>query len=98
MVKDFIKRELSSDTFKYVLILALTVAFVNYNFLSQFKQLPSPLYGGDYYNHLGSIYHIYYGGSVFENGQMHGESQWVPWFYHLSVVILSKITGIDRKS
>ena len=95
MVKDFIKRELSSDTFKYVLILALTVAFVNYNFLSQFKQLPSPLYGGDYYNHLGSIYHIYYGGSVFENGQMPGESQWVPWFYHLSVVILSKITGMD---
>src|SRR3989338_984593 len=95
MVKNFIKRELSSDTFKYVLLLALVVALVNYNFLSQFKQLPSPLYGGDYYNHLGSIYHIYYGRSIFENGQMLGEIQWAPWLYHSYVVILSKITGVD---
>ncbi len=95
MVKDFIKRELSSDTFKYVLILVLVVAILNYNFLNQFKQLPSPIYGGDYYNHLGSMYHIYYGGSIFENGQMKGEIQWAPWLYHLFVVILSKITGLD---
>ncbi len=91
----FIKRELSRDTFKYVLILAALVALINFNFLNQFKQLPSPLYGGDYYNHLGTMYHIFYGGSIFDNGQMNGEIPWVPWLYHLYVVILSKITGLD---
>lgn len=95
MVLNFIKRELNSDNFKYVLLLALAVAAVNYNFLSQFKQLPSPLYGGDYYNHLGGMYHLYYGGSIFVNGQMLGEIPWVPWLYHLYVVILSKLTGLD---
>lgn len=95
MVLNFIKRELGSVNFKYVLLLALVIAIVNYNFLSQFKQLPSPLYGGDYYNHLGEMYHIYYGGSIFTNGQMFNEIPWVPWLYHLYVVLLSWLTSMD---
>ncbi len=95
MITDFIKEELQKENLKYVLLLALIVAVVNYQFLSQFKQLPSPLYGGDYYNHLGTMYHIFYGGSILESGQLTGEIPWVPWLYHLYVVILSKITGID---
>lgn len=95
MTLTLLKEEWKKDAFKYVLILALLVAMVNYNFLSQFKQLPSPLYGGDYYNHLGTMYHIFFGGSIFDNGQMNGEIPWAPWLYHLYVVVLSKITGLD---
>ena len=68
---------------------------INTGILHDLKELPSPLYGGDVYNHLGSMEHIAQGGSLFENGQMIGEIQWVPWLYHLFVVIFSKITGLD---
>ncbi len=95
MITDFIKQELKKENLKYVLLLALVVAVVNYQFVSQFKQLPSPIYGGDYYNHLGTMYHIFYGGSIIQSGQLTGEIPWVPWLYHLYVVILSKITGMD---
>ena len=79
----------------YVILASLVVAFFNFQILSTFKELPSPIYGGDLWNHLGSIYHIYYGGSVFENGQMLGEIQWVPWLYHVYVVLLSWFSGLD---
>lgn len=79
----------------YVILASLVVGFFNFQILSTFKELPSPIYGGDLWNHLGSIYHIYYGGSVFENGQMLGEIQWVPWLYHVYVVLLSWFSGLD---
>jgi hypothetical protein len=82
------------ETWVFIAILAMIV-FVNFSFLSQLKQLPSPLYGGDYYNHLGSINHIYQGGSIFQSGQMLGEIQWVPFLYHVLVVIFAKITGLS---
>ncbi len=44
-----------------IIILALLLQF---NFISQMKQLPSPLYGGDYAQ-LGAINHVKYGGSAF---------------------------------
>lgn len=78
-----------------VLLVCLVVAALNFQFLSSLQQLPACLYGCDLYNHLGSMYHIYYGGSIFENGQLKGELPWVPWLYHLYVVALSIITGLD---
>jgi len=68
---------------------------LNYDFLSQLKQLPSPIFGGDYYNHLGYLYHLQYGGSLLDNGQMNGEIPWVPWLYHAYVFVFSKIAGLD---
>lgn len=78
-----------------VFLLCFVVAVYNYTFLSILKQLPSPIFGGDFYNHLGYIYHLFYGGSVFENGQLTGEMPWVPWLYHLYVLIFSFITNLD---
>ena len=92
-VHEFYKR-LSWEDLAFIVLLALMLA-VNAAILSQLKQLPSPLYGGDYYNHLGSIEHIYQGGSVFESGQMIGEIQWVPWLYHVMVVWFAVITGLS---
>jgi hypothetical protein len=77
----------------FVVMLAILLV-LNYSLLAQLNALPSPIYGGDYYNHLGSIEHIYQGGSVFESGQMTGEMQWVPWLYHLLVADFAKLFGL----
>jgi len=69
--------------------------FLNYDLISKFKQLPSPIYGGDLYYHLGMMYHILDGGSIFENSQLLGETPWAPFFYQLIIVIISKIFGIS---
>ncbi len=78
--------------FLAILIVAL---YVSFNYVDQFKQIPSPLYGGDYYNGLGGVIHIVDGGSPLESAQMKGELPWVPWFYHLSVALFSKFTGLE---
>ena len=83
------------EEFKWILLLTLFVVLLNFQFLSTLKQLPVPIYGGDFYNHLGSIYHLYYGGSLFTSGQLLNEVPWVPWLYHVYVLSLSWITGMD---
>jgi len=75
--------------------LLLILIIINILLIAPLKQLPSPLYGGDFYNHLGGMEHIAQGGSLFSSGQMLGEMPWVPWLYHLLVVIFSKITGLS---
>lgn len=53
---------------KSLLLLASLLLFLAFQqfIISQFKQLPSPLYGGDLYFQLGSINHIRYGGNPLE--------------------------------
>ncbi|MDO8554734.1 MAG: hypothetical protein Q7S22_08045 [Candidatus Micrarchaeota archaeon] len=79
----------------YLYVLMLIIVIINFNLLKDLKQLPSPLYGGDYYGHLGSMYHIFYGGNILNSGQMLDTTPLVPWIYSLYVVILAKITGLD---
>ncbi len=75
--------------------IALFLLYLNFSFLGELKQIPSPPYGGDYYNGLGGVLHIIDGGSVFDSAQMIGETPWVPWFYHLSVALFSVVTGLE---
>jgi hypothetical protein len=77
------------------IVLSLFVLYLNFSLLSELKQIPSPPYGGDYYNGLGGVLHIVDGGSVLESAQMVGEPPWVPWLYHLSVALLSMFTGLE---
>ncbi|WP_456418655.1 hypothetical protein [Methanocaldococcus infernus] len=42
-------------------------AILQYEGISQFKSLPSPIYGGDYYCQMGAINHIRYGGNPLES-------------------------------
>jgi len=80
----------------YIFIaLALVLLYLNFSLLSELKQVPSPPYGGDFYNGLGGVLHIIDGGSVFDSAQMVGETPWVPWAYHLSVALFSIITGLE---
>jgi hypothetical protein len=60
------------------IIITLIVQFI---IVSGFKQLPSPLYGGDYYNQLGQTNHIRYGGNILENSVLLGNQyQYFPFY------------------
>lgn len=81
-----------------VLIIALTILFftvLHVTLSMKMKQLPSCLYGCDHYSHLGTIYHLANGGSVFDNGQIPWAKPWVPQFYHLVVTGIGWLTGVD---
>ena len=58
--KWFIENEFFKKHWKELLLIILIAyfLFLNYLIIAPLKQLPSPLYGGDYYYQLGSIYHI----------------------------------------
>ncbi|MCX8175214.1 MAG: hypothetical protein N3E51_03350 [Candidatus Micrarchaeota archaeon] len=78
-------------------LFALVSIFILYSssaFLSKLQQIPSPLYGGDYYNGLGGVIHIVDGGNPLESAQMAGQVPWVPWLYHLCVAIFAKISSL----
>ncbi|WP_456373817.1 hypothetical protein [Methanocaldococcus sp.] len=58
-----------------ILLLILYIilgAFIQYNGISQFKSLPSPIYGGDYYYQMGVIWHIREGGNPLESSSILG--------------------------
>ena len=79
----------------YIFIgLLLVLLFLNFGLLETMQQLPSPIYGGDFYNGLGGVNHLMSGGSLFASAQMIGETPWVPWLYHVSVAIFATITGL----
>ncbi|MFA5049585.1 MAG: hypothetical protein WC501_01105 [Candidatus Micrarchaeia archaeon] len=84
------------DKFDYIfIVLLLYTTFISFSLVSTLKQIPSPIYGGDYYNGLGGVIHILDGGNVLDSAQMLGQIPWVPWLYHFSVAVFSKITGLD---
>lgn len=88
------KIRLEGADIAFILILVISL-FLNFSLISELKQMPSPLYGGDLYNGLGGVNHILSGGNVLESAQMVGEPPWVPWGYHLSVAAFSVATGLD---
>jgi hypothetical protein len=45
--------------FVLLLVLAVIYTVLTMNLIGEFKSLPSPLYGGDYYYQLGAITHLY---------------------------------------
>ncbi len=84
------------DKFDYLFfVLLLYSLYVAFSLVSQLNQIPSPIYGGDYYNGLGGVIHILDGGNILDSAQMAGQVPWVPWLYHASVAIFSKITFLD---
>ncbi|MEW5996907.1 MAG: hypothetical protein AB1657_04920 [Candidatus Micrarchaeota archaeon] len=87
-------KELETADIAFAIFLIVSLAW-NFGFISQLKQIPSPIYGGDLYNGLGGVNHIMEGGSFLESAQMAGEHPWVPWLYHLSVALFSGLSGLD---
>ena len=94
MKDDFLKNFLKKLGWQEwgLLVAIIIVVYTQFSIFSIFQQLPGPLYGGDYYYHYGHMLHIYDGGSVFENSNYLNEYEYYPWFLHLSVASISKIT------
>ncbi len=77
------------------LLLLLSVCILGVNILSEFKQLPGPIYGGDLYLHYGIVNHILDGGSPLMSSHFLGEYEHYPWLMHLSVALFSVLTGFS---
>jgi len=91
-ILDFFKKRWEVGALVGIIIL---IIFLQLNVISGLRQLPGPLYGGDFYYHLGVISHLYDGGSIFENTQALGEYPWTPPMYHVSVYLLAKLSGLS---
>ncbi len=81
---------------KFFLIVVLLMFLVNLHYLvSEFEQLPSPIYGGDYYHQLGQVQHILDGGKWFSGYNiLENLPGYLPLF-PLYVALIAKITGLQ---
>ncbi len=91
-VLGFFKKRWQDKALAAVIIIFI---FLQLGLFSELKQLPGPLYGGDFYHSLGVINHLYYGGTIFENSQLLGEYPWTPPLYHGFVALFAKMTSLD---
>jgi len=65
------------------------------NLALQFKQLPSPLYGGDYYHSMGTVEHFKAGGSPFKNAALlNGLPSYFP-VYTILAGGIAKVFSLD---
>jgi len=62
--------------------------------ITSFKQLPSPLYGGDYYYSMGTIQHVLGGGSPFVSSNVLGSEPIYLPFYTILVSIIGFIFSL----
>ena len=81
--KSFVKN-LKWQDYAFILLLVLYLIF-HINLLSGFKQLPSPIYGGDHYYSMGTIQHTISGGSPFVSSNVLGsEPIYLPFYTMLT--------------
>ncbi|MBN2052404.1 hypothetical protein JW756_02790 [Candidatus Woesearchaeota archaeon] len=63
--------------------------------VSSFNQLPSPVYGGDYYYSMGTIYHVMGGGNPLASSNVIGSEPGYLPFYTIFVSITGWIFGLS---
>ncbi len=80
---------------RYVLPILIFSVLVHGYIISEFKQLPGPMYGGDVYWHYGRSLNIYNGAYPWENPQVSGEYEYFGWLHHLIIATIAKVFGID---
>ncbi|MFC1727912.1 hypothetical protein ACFLZ7_00420 [Nanoarchaeota archaeon] len=79
----------------FIAVILISVIF-HVKLLSDFNQLPSPIYGGDYYHQMGAIEHVKQGGNAFTSFATFNDE--VPSYFPLYALIvgnLSRIFGIE---
>lgn len=79
------------EEYFFLAALILIIVIANISLLSGFKQLPSPIYGGDYYFQLGAVNHVKYGGNPLEGSNMVGT---LPAYFPLYSAIVGGFAGI----
>lgn len=80
-----------------VLIMGLFFSFITHNLVSEFKSMPSPLFGGDLYFQLGCIHHMYESSFLdwFKSANMLGQLPAYLPFYGIIVTLFGKLFGLD---
>ena len=80
-----------------VILFAIIAVLIVHGTLSQYKGLPSPLYGGDYYYQLGQIYHMYQAPFLEWFGSSNGIGERPVYMvtYGVLVAIFGKVLGLD---
>lgn len=71
--------------YAFLLLLIIYVIFQT-NLIFGFKQLPSPIYGGDYYYSMGTIQHVISGGNPFASSNVLGSE---PGYLPLYTILVS---------
>lgn len=89
-----VKKKLDWNDYLFISVVVFFL-LINIVLIFPLKQLPSPIYGGDYYYHFGYINHLLRGGSIFTNSQYVGEAPWAPFLYQGIISIISFITTIN---
>jgi len=73
------KTKMKTKTYKFIykhlpiILLFLIVSivfFLNWGVIQEYKQLPSPIYGGDYYYQMGNVIHFMKGGGFIESSSL----------------------------
>ena len=76
-------------------IWVLFALFQVYDLVNSFKQLPSPLFGGDYYYQMGTINHYMRGGALLESTSLQGEIFSYSPLYGWLVSLYGKLLGLS---
>jgi hypothetical protein len=77
--------------FAVILIYAISLI----NLYSSLKQLPSPIYGGDYYHQLGTINHAKYGGNMLSSTTTNGDTASYLPMYTILVGSVARFFGMS---
>ncbi|MBD3280429.1 hypothetical protein GF389_02810 [Candidatus Dojkabacteria bacterium] len=78
-----------------ILLSLLSIAILQIGSLQDFRSLPSPLYGGDYYFSMGCVNHILIGGNWFDSCHLLGERPHYFPIYPLIVAGFVTVTGLS---
>ncbi len=80
-----------------ILIVGLVYSLILSGLISNFQALPSPIFGGDYYFQLGTVYHMYESSFLdwFKSANMLGELPAYLPFYGILVTIFGKLLSLD---
>ena len=81
-----------------LLLVLLPFIIIHLMIISQFKQFPGPIYGGDIYWHYGETLNIYNGALPIENPQVSGEYAYYGWLSQLLIADTAKIIGLNLKA
>ena len=91
-------KEILHDRYFLLAVAAgILFSFLVFGYVSQMKQIPSPLYGGDSYYQLGSIYHFYQNGPVewLDSSSIPGTMPAYLPLYSATVTFFGKVLSLD---
>jgi hypothetical protein len=80
----------------YILVALLIVyPFFQLNLLNSYKQLPSPIYGGDFYYSMGSVQHVMSRGNAFASSNVLGSEPGYFPLYSMLVAGFGNLFGLS---